>query len=88
MGVGRLDQMVGQSSAEGPHRLVAHYSRHALAWCSNVGDNLAVMLHPGSAGSFTAADHVAVLDAAVAQISAVWRDDLLVTVDGPGSPTP
>jgi hypothetical protein len=46
------------------------------------------MLRPGSAGSFTAADHVAVVDAAIAQIPPGWRDDLLVTVDGPASPMP
>jgi hypothetical protein len=27
------------------------------AWCTNVGDSLAVMLRPGNAGSFTASDH-------------------------------
>ena len=55
------------------------------AWCSNTGEHLAVMQRPGSAGSFTAADHVAVLDAAVEQIPAGWREDLLVTVDGAGA---
>ncbi|MBK7622386.1 MAG: hypothetical protein IPJ14_06865 [Kineosporiaceae bacterium] len=49
------------------------------------GDSLAVMLRPGSAGSFTAADHIAVLDAAITQIPVDWRSDLLVTVDGAGA---
>jgi len=40
------------------------------------------MLRPGSVGSFTAADHIAVLDAALAQIPPGHRDDLLVAVDG------
>jgi Transposase DDE domain group 1 len=62
------------------------YGFHPLtAWCSNVGDNLAVMLRPGNAGSFTASDHVLVLDAAIAQIPAAWRGDLLVTIDGAGA---
>jgi hypothetical protein len=55
------------------------------AWCSNVGDSLAVMLRPGNAGSFTASDHVVVLDAAIAQIPAPWRTDVLVTIDGAGA---
>ena len=55
------------------------------AWCTNVGDSLAVMLRPGNAGSNTAADHVLVLDAALAQIPAPWRTDILVTVDGAGA---
>jgi Transposase DDE domain group 1 len=62
------------------------YGFHPLtAWCSNVGDNLAVMLRPGNAGSFTASDHVLVLDAAIAQIPAPWRADVLVTIDGAGA---
>lgn len=55
------------------------------AFCSNVGDSLAVMLRPGNAGSFTAADHLLVLDAALAQIPAQWRTDVLVTIDGAGA---
>ena len=55
------------------------------AWCSNVGDSLAAMLRPGNAGSFTASDHIAVLDAAFAQIPAPWRVDVLVTIDGAGA---
>ena len=43
------------------------------------------MLRPGSVGSFTAADHIAVLDAALAQIPPGHRDDLLVAVDGAGA---
>jgi Transposase DDE domain group 1 len=55
------------------------------AWCTNVGDNLAVMLRPGNAGSFTASDHLLVLDAALAQIPPGWRTDVLVTIDGAGA---
>ncbi len=62
------------------------YGFHPLtAWCTNVGDNLAVMLRPGNAGSFTASDHIGVLDAAMAQIPAPWRTDMLVTIDGAGA---
>lgn len=59
---------------------------HALGgWCTNVGDNLALMNRPGNAGSNTASDHVAVLGAALGQIPAPWRGDLLVTIDGAGA---
>ena len=62
------------------------YGFHPMtAWCTNVGDNLAVMLRPGNAGSFTASDHLLVLDAAIAQIPAGHRTDVLVTVDGAGA---
>ena len=55
------------------------------AWCTNIGDALAVMLRPGNAGSFTASDHVAVLTAAFGQIPAHWRTDVLVSIDGAGA---
>ena len=43
------------------------------------------MLRPGNAGSFTASDHLLVLDAALGQITAEWRSDVLVTIDGAGA---
>ncbi len=43
------------------------------------------MQRPGNAGSFTAADHVQVIDHALAQIPAPFRRDLLVTTDGAGA---
>lgn len=55
------------------------------AWCSNTGANLAMMNRVGSAGSFTATDHVAITDAAIAQVPAAYRRDVLVTVDGAGA---
>jgi hypothetical protein len=55
------------------------------SWCTNIGDALAVMQRPGNAGSFTAADHLAVLQAALAQIPAPWRTDVLVSIDGAGA---
>jgi len=54
------------------------------SWCTNVGDALAVMGRPGNAGSFTAADHIAVLKAAFTQIPAQWRTDVLVSIDARG----
>jgi hypothetical protein len=44
-----------------------------------------MMLRPGNAGSNTAADHILVLDAALAQIPAPWRTDILVSIDGAGA---
>lgn len=62
------------------------YGFHPLtSWCSNVGDALAVMQRPGNAGSFTAADHLAVLTASFAQVPARWRRDVLVSIDGAGA---
>ena len=55
------------------------------SWCTNIGDALAVMQRPGNAGSFTAADHLAVLKASFAQIPAGWRTDMLVSIDGAGA---
>jgi hypothetical protein len=55
------------------------------SWCSNIGDALAVMQRPGNAGSFTAADHITVLQATLGQIPAPWRTDVLVSIDGAGA---
>jgi hypothetical protein len=55
------------------------------SWCANIGDALAVMQRPGNAGSFTAADHIAVLTATFSQIPAQWRTDVLVSIDGAGA---
>ncbi len=84
----RLDARVIQAAShkQGAEPNFKGYGFHPwTAWCSNVGDNRAAMLRPGSAGSFTAADHIAVLDAALAQLPPAWRTDLLVTVDGAGA---
>jgi hypothetical protein len=62
------------------------YGRHPLtAWCDNTGESLAFRLRPGSAGSNTASDHIAVLDEAIAQVPDPYRRDLLITVDGAGA---
>jgi hypothetical protein len=55
------------------------------AWCDNTDESLAVELRPGNAGSNTAADHVSIVDAAVAQIPARHRRKMLFTCDGAGS---
>jgi len=84
----RLDATVIQAASDkdGAEPNYKGYGFHPLtAWCTNVGDCLAAMLRTGSAGSFTAADHIAVLDAAIAQLPPAWRGDLLVTVDGAGA---
>jgi hypothetical protein len=56
-----------------------------LAFCDNTGELLAVIPRSGNAGSNTAADHIAIIDAAIAAIPAKWRRNLLITVDGAGS---
>lgn len=42
-------------------------------WCDETGEALAAMLRPGNAGANTAADHVKMLDAALAQLPPEWR---------------
>ncbi len=84
----RLDATViaSASDKEGAEANYKGYGFHPLtAWCSNTGENLAMMNRVGSAGSFTAADHVAVVDAALAQVPAPYRKDVLITVDGAGA---
>jgi hypothetical protein len=50
-----------------------------LAYCDNTAEPLAGMLRPGSAGSNTAADHLAVLDAAITALPPAFRRRLMVT---------
>ena len=62
------------------------WGHHPLgAWCDNTGEALAFLLRPGRAGSNTAADHIAVLGEAIAQIPDPHRRDLLITCDGAGA---
>lgn len=56
-----------------------------LAWCDNTGELLAIITRPGNAGSNTAVDHIAIIDAAIAAIPGRWRNNLLVTIDGAGA---
>jgi hypothetical protein len=57
-----------------------------LAFCDNSGEFLAGLLRPGNAGANTAADHIAVLDQALAQIPDAHRHGVpvLVRADGAG----
>src|SRR5271165_4211141 len=63
------------------------YGHHPLlAVCDNTGgEPLAWMLRRGSAGSNTAADHLQLLDAAIAAIPPRFRRKLMVTCDGAGA---
>jgi Transposase DDE domain group 1 len=62
------------------------WGHHPLtAWCDNTAESLAVLLRPGNAGSNTVVDHIAVLTAAITQIPAPFRRDLLITCDGAGA---
>jgi hypothetical protein len=58
-----------------------------LAFCDNTNEALAGMLRPGNAGSNTAADHIAVIDAALAQIPDEFRHGypVLLRFDGAGA---
>jgi hypothetical protein len=57
-----------------------------LAECDNTGgEPLAWTLRPGSAGSNTAADHLAVVDAAIAALPPAFRRRLMITCDGAGA---
>jgi hypothetical protein len=59
-----------------------------LAFCDNTGEFLAARLRSGNAGSNTAADHIAVLDAALAQVPDAYRHGhpILVRADGAAPP--
>jgi len=62
------------------------YGFHPLgAWLANTAESLAMLLRPGNAGSNDAADHIAVLTAAIRQIPSRMRSRLLVRVDGAGA---
>lgn len=58
-----------------------------LAFCDNTNEALAGMLRPGNAGSNTAADHIAVIDTALAQIPDEQRHGypILFRFDGAGA---
>jgi Transposase DDE domain group 1 len=63
------------------------YGHHPLvAVCDNTGgEPLAWMLRRGSAGSNTTADHLVLLDAAIAALPPGCRRKLMVTADGAGA---
>ena len=54
-------------------------------WCDNTAEFLAATLRAGKAGSNTAADHIEVLGAAIAQVPAAQRKNLLIRSDGAGA---
>jgi hypothetical protein len=85
----RLDASVVtcHSFLQGRSRAQLQGVRHhpLLAACDNTGELLAGMLRPSSAGSSTAADHLTVLDAAVAALPPGFRRRLMITCDGAGA---
>ena len=62
------------------------FGYHPLGvWCENTQESLALLLRPGNAGSNTAADHIEVLTAAIAQVPTPHRRKLLIRADGAGA---
>ncbi len=73
----------GKELAEGNFKGFGHHP--LLAYCDNTGgEPLAWMLRKGSAGSNTAADHIAIVEGSIAALPPGWRRNLMVTVDGAG----
>lgn len=58
-----------------------------LAFCDNTNEALTGMLRPGNSGSNTAVDHIAVIDAALAQVPSEYRHGypVLFRFDGAGA---
>jgi hypothetical protein len=84
----RLDATVVtcHSEKQGAEPNFKGFGLHPLGcWCDNTGEPLAGMLRPGSAGSNTAADHVAVLGEAITALPPKYRRRLMVTCDGAGA---
>jgi hypothetical protein len=85
----RLDATVtfahsGKELAEANFKGFGHHP--LLAVCDNTGgEPLAWVLRPGSAGSNTAADHLAIVDAAIAALPPAFRRRLMITCDGAGA---
>lgn len=74
------------SRKEHAARLRGRYGHHPMAViCDNTGECLADRLRPGNAGANDAADHIALLKRAIAQLPARYRRDLLITADGAGA---
>ena len=84
----RLDASVVpcHSDKQGAEANFKGYGYHPLlAYCDNTGEPVAGMLRPGSAGSNTAADHLTILEAAIAALPPGFRRRLMVTADGAGA---
>ena len=63
-----------EKEGAGPHRK-GGFGFHPLhCFVDETGEHLAGLLRPGNAGANTAADHILVLDAALAQLPAEFRD--------------
>ncbi len=74
------------SRKEHAARLRGRYGHHPLAViCDNTGECLAEQLRPGNTGANNAADHIALLTRAIAQLPAGYRHNLLITADGAGA---
>jgi hypothetical protein len=81
-----LDANLCEFDKEGAEPNFKGFGYHPLlAYCDNTGEPLAGTLRPGSAGSNTAADHLAVLDAAITALPPAFRRRLMVTCDGAGA---
>jgi Transposase DDE domain group 1 len=84
----RLDASVVtcHSDKEGAEPDFRGFGLHPLpGYCGSTAGPLAGMLRPGPAGSSTAADHLAVLDAAITALPPGFRRRLMVTGDGAGA---
>jgi len=84
----RLDASVVpcHSDKEGAEPNFKGFGLHPLGcWCDNTSEPLAAMLRKGSAGSNTAADHLAVLAGAITALPPKYRRRLMVTCDGAGA---
>jgi hypothetical protein len=84
----RLDATVtpahsGKELAEPNFKGFGHHP--LLAYCDNTTEALAGMMRRGAAGSNTTADHLRVLDDAIAALPPGHRRRLMVTVDGAGA---
>jgi hypothetical protein len=75
---------LGKELAEANFKGFGHHP--LLAVCDNTGgEPLAWMLRRGSAGSNTAADHLALTGAAIAAVPPGFRRKLMITCDGAGA---
>jgi hypothetical protein len=86
----RVDGTITLAHSSGKQQAQATFKKtfgfHSLGvWVDNTGELAALLPRPGGAGSNTAKDLIDVLRAAIAQIPADRRDDLLITSDGAGA---
>jgi hypothetical protein len=75
-----------EKESAAPHFKGGYGFHPVLVWLDNTTEALAGMLRPGNAGANTAADHIVVLDAALAQIPDGDRHGtpILIRADGAG----